>query len=1000
MHGIKLVGSKRLRLEDVVFFDPEDFVLVDIVNDASRASAGRGFLSDPGAFVYDLEISFDARRVQDERVKSVRMEIFLTPPSTAKLPKQPQLSRAERAKYAHQESINELTRRLTKPVIEQELELDVPLPNDRVQSDGVKRELLHAGLISRTDLVLNVPLKTQTRELPHAMTVQMPPTKLATNAPSFKTASMARRDNLRNGSVDPAKGGQSFVPSLPTLEGMRNIGSGEPAPHYDPYGRDEAGIKPIVAMEMTARASLHAARKGSLQSMTAESIRNSATRLSQSLDRIRSGAELGVSESIRNVELGNQVRIESYVRTKKFRLEIDKSLIGSKKQIFIRLTPVLSSTRATSAVLVESTVVQVSHGDQVRRLITPKVPPRMERVRNTGGKTSFRVTQMDPIASKIIVLKRIITPDPFDEEPSSFFQEIDLGYGDDSVTLVDENAGNWLPNQVIYTVMAQHEGQDGPFDSLVFDGIPCPFARSTNQDDGTTKLSIVATNSFDGVDVRIGRIPENVVMLTLCREQLNANGSRKSRTVIVRNSNGAENSLKVGGSDGLNFFDANVKSNGKYRYFCVLTLRGGQRIESNDDEIVIRRTTRDNLPLDVELYQPTVKQEESGLFAISMDLLTRQKSSTFQYVKELLGEQAANQEFLDEIEKNRDELTDIMIFYVQRVDLKTGKRVALGFHKSGSFVDDENLSNRLSVPTVLPGRRYVYSFTACLVPPSTFLSGVFNRLSTGSQLGVKDIEYLANKFDNYVIRNFGVLPSNAQLIKKLDAEQLILRGNTGISYDVEAEVPIPIDVINDVSFEDSRIGTKVIWSLSRSVNDLVDYCNVFVTVNGSKELIGSVRNSGISSSMYHVDDRYHLSVGSRNYSIVAVFYDGSNSVEVQSQSIERVSSTGSKLLKGLLASGRVLGIDPPVSPKLSALVATKPTVQASDIIKNIDFNLGTNLSKPNVYLGATNVANTLPASTTIAPAPPAPAPLQFNKVVPNASPTFNGNSKLLPKKLK
>jgi hypothetical protein len=267
-------------------------------------------------------------------------------------------------------------------------------------------------------------------------------------------------------------------------------------------------------------------------------------------------------------------------------------------------------------------------------------------------------------------------------------------------------------------------------------------------------------------------------------------------------------------------------------------------------------------------------------------------------------------------------------------------------------------------------------------------------------LGIKDIEYLANKFDNYVIRNFGVLPSNAQLIKKLDAEQLILRGNTGISYDVEVEVPIPIDVIRDVNFEDSKVGTKVSWSLSRSVNDLVDYCNVFVTVNGNKELIGSVRNSGISSSMYHIDDRYHLSIGTRSYSIVAVFYDGSSSIEVQSQSIERLSNTSPKLLKGLLTSGKILGLDAPKNLKTNVAVPIKPTIQASDIIKNLDFNLGANLSKSNLNLNPVNTTSTLPNSINISPVAPSPAPLQFNKVLPNASPTFNGNNKLVPKKIK
>jgi hypothetical protein len=997
MHGVKLVGTRRLRFEDVVLFDPSDLVLVDIVNDAARTTGSRGFLADPGAFVYDLELSFDARRVQDERVQSVLIEVFGSVPTVAKSPKQIDRSRADRAKTEHQEIVNDLNKRRVKPLLVQDLPLEVALPNDSVQSDGVKKERLHANLLTRTDVVLNVPIKTQTREQPHAIVAPINAPRLEVNVPSNRTASAIRRDGLRKNAIDPAKIGQSFAPLLPTTEGLRNVGKKEAAPHYDPYGRDAADIKIATDMSMTSRLSLQSTRNAMLQRVTEDSLRNPVTKLAQSIDR--AGTREKAAAANQTIDLGNQVRVESYFRSKKFRLEFDKSLIGLKKQLYVRFTPVLSSGRKAEAVLIEPATFLVQHADQVRRLITPKVPPRMERVRNDGNVTSFRITQMDPIASKVIVLKRIITPDPFDEEPSAIFEEIDLGYGDESAVLTDGNAGNWLPNQVVYTAMAQHEGQDGPFDSLVFDGKPCPFARTGDQDEGTTKLSIVASSSSDGITVRIGRIPENVTVLTLCREQLNANGPKRTRTTIVKNANGSDNTTISSGTDGLEFLDTTTKTNGKYRYFCILTLRGGQRVESNDDEIIVRRVTRDKLPLDVELYQPNVRLESDGSFTASMDLLTRQKSNTFQYVKELLGEQAANQEFLDEIEKNRDELTDIMIFYVQRVDLKTGKRDALGFHKAGTFVDDALLADKLQVPAIKPGRRYAYTFTACLVPPSTFLSGTFNRLSTGNELGVKDIEYLANKFDNYLIRNFGILPPNAQLIKKLDPEQLILIGNTGISYTVEAEVPTPVDVLRNVALDDSKVSTKVSWSLSRSVNDLIDYCNVYVTINGAKELIGSVRNSGVSGSMYMIDDRYHRSVGARYYSIVAVFYDGTSSVEIQSDSIERLCNTNLKLLKGLLTSGKISGIDPPSTPKINALVTSKPSIQASDLIKSIDASLVLGI-KPSLNVGQGGFsANSIAQQPIVTPAPVAPA-LQVSKFLPNAAPAFNGNSKLAPKRLK
>jgi hypothetical protein len=998
MHGVKLVGTRRLRFEDVILFDPSDFVLVDIVNDAARTTESRGFLADPGAFVYDLELSFDARRVQDERIQSVRVEVFGSVPTLAKPPKQTDRSRAVRAKTEHQEIVNDLNNRRIVPIFVQELQLDVVLPNDSVQSDGVKKERLHANLLSRTDVVLNVPINTQTREQPHPIIASVSAPRLDVNVPNNRTASAVRRDGLRKSALDPAKIGQSFVPLLPTTDGLRNVGTKEAAPHYDPYGREAADIKIATDMSMTSRLSLQSTRNTMLQRITEESLRNPISSLAQSFDRTGASGKV-ISTATQVVDLGNQIRVESYFLSKKFRLELDKSLIGLKRQLFIRLTPILSSSRKGAALLIEPATFQVQHVDQVRKLITPKVPPRMERVRNDGNVTSFRITQMDPIASKIIVLKRIITPDPFDEEPSTVFDEIDLGYGDDSLVLTDNNAGNWLPNQIVYTAMAQHDGQDGPFDSLVFDGRPCPFARTGDQDEGTTNLSIVASSSPEGINVRIGRIPENVTVLTLFREQLNANGPRRSRTIIVKDSNGLDNIPISSGTEGLEFLDTTTKLNGKYRYFCVLTLRGGQRVESNDDEIAVRRVTKDKLPLDVELYQPETRLEADGSFSVSMDLLTQQKSNTFQYVKDLLGEQSANQEFLDEIENNRDELTDIMIFYVQRVDLKTGKRDAMGFHKAGTFVDDALLAEKLQVSAVKPGRRYAYSFTACLVPPSTFLAGTFNRLSTGNRLGVKDIEYLANKFDNYVIRNFGVLPSNAQLIKKLDAEQLILIGNTGINFTVEADIPTPIDVLRNVTLDDSKVGTKVSWSLARSVNDLVDYCNVYVTVNGTMELIGSVRNSGVSGSMYLIDDRYHRSIGTRYYSIIAIFYDGISSIEIQSDSIERLCNTNSKLLKGLLTSGKILGIDPPKAPRINALVASKTSLQVSDLIKSIDASLALGV-KPSLNLGQGKLNAVSISPLSIASSVPVTPALQTSKLLPNVAPAFNGKSKLAPKKLK
>jgi hypothetical protein len=936
MHGIRIVGAKQLRLEDVIVFEPSEFVLVDVVNDPLQANGSRNFLTAPGVFVYDLELSFDARRVLDERIKAVKLEVFDKHPGQLPPPKNAQTPRSTRAKFEHQLVLNEFQRRKISPVLERDLELGIALPNDSIPLIGVKNEQLHVNLRQRREVLLDVPVQTQTRGLSRTVEAPIQEPKQLASVPSDRTSSAVARETLRNGSVDPAKSNQFSVPLLPTLEGMLDVGKREMAPRYNPYD-DQGNIDTVKNVSRTpAINSLQSVRNSLLFSRSQEYLGNVKVQTLQRTQR----REFNVASNV-SAELGNQIVLDTFFRTEKFRVEIDKQSIGNVKSIFIRLTLVLSESMAKSAVRLESAVFQIQHAEQLKRLMVPKVPPSIESVSNSINGTMFKVTQNDPIASKVLVLKRVITPDPYDEEPSLMFEELDLNYGEEA-TLKDDWPGNWLPNQTMYTAIIQHDGQDGPFDSLIFDGIHNPNVQSVDQEDGSTRISIVATNSLEGVDIRIGRISPNVVMLSLYREQLNALGSRRQRTTIVRSAENSESTVISEGTEGIEFFDSNVVRNGKYRYYCVLTLRGGHRTESADDEILIRRTTKDELPLNVELRNVSAVLSDNETFAVSIDVLTEQKSSTFQYVKELLGEQAANQEFLAEIDSNRDELNDIMVFYVQRIDLKTGKRIALGFHKSGTFVDDEALAERLQVQAVRPGRSYVYSFAACLVPPSTFLSGVFNRLSTGKKIGIKDIEYLANKFDNYVIRNFGVIPSNAQLISKLDVEQLILVGNTGLSYDVAVETPRPLNVIDKVELDNSLIGCKVFWNLSNFANDLVDYCNIFVGVNGNKEMLGSVRNSGVSSSLYFVDDRYHRSIGERYYSVVAVFYDGSNSTEVQSRSIRNISNINLNVLKRALGDEKIKGNQSPIDQfnrRSIKQLAPQKTLQLSELIKTIDESL-------------------------------------------------------------
>jgi hypothetical protein len=948
MHGVKFVGLKKIKFDDLFFFEPEECILVDIVNGSQELFENKNFLTEEGNFIYDLEISYDARKLQDNRINAVKIELFLSPPNAIKNYKNINVKRADYRKFEFQEIANKLSRNFAKPFFEKELKFDIVLPNDNIEINKFDRQKLHEPLLNKKNIIIEKPIATQINESAAAIKVSFNKEKKQNLPLKNLTAKSANRFNLRLDAIDPAKIAQNAFTNLPSLNFNKNIGKQEIAPHFDPYDSISSDVDYIKNNneKIKNNFSLMNNRNFYFNSKAIEVEKNTSIKKSLNADKINYGIISKENQDIKETILGHQFNLESYIKTKKIRLEIDKSDLGMSNYFYIKFTPLFKGNKVKNINL-QSDTYQVKHADQIKNLIIPRIPPKIEKLSFDGKIAKIRLTQLDPTANKIKIIKKVITTDPLDNDPCTFFGEFDLNYNDKPLIIEDNEANCWYPNQLLYSAIIQYDDQDGPFDSIIFDGVVSPYINTNEQDDGTTSSSIIAMNEIKGIKIKIGEIAENVTLLTLYKENISFYGLKKERISVVKNKKGSNFTIIRNGINSLEFFDTDVKHNQKYRYFCVFNLKGGQKIVSNDDDVVIRKEIRDNLPLNVDIDEPIVETNENGNLEISIDVTTSLKESTFQFVKELLLEQNANQEFLDEIEQNRDELKEILVFYVERIDVKKGKKYELGFHKSGTFVDNENLARRLKLPLLKPGVEYIYNFTACLVPPSTFLAGTFNKFSSGAILGVKDITYLANKFDNYILKSAGILPSNAQLIKNLEPEKLILQGNTGIKFNKNITIPINLDVVQEIKLINSKLGTKINWTLAPQSFELIHYCHIFVTVNGKKELIGSVKNSGTCGNLYYVDDRYHQSIGERFYSVVAVFYNGNKSTEIESKTIKKLADINLKILKSMLITNPVLKSQTKIEKNIPKFnLNTRQSISINDFVKEIDNNFNNNIALP------------------------------------------------------
>ena len=77
MAGVKLVGSKQIRMEDFSDFDVEtDFELVDILNDGLYENTKHTFVTAPGSFLYEFTLNVNMKKAAELGISSVNIEIY------------------------------------------------------------------------------------------------------------------------------------------------------------------------------------------------------------------------------------------------------------------------------------------------------------------------------------------------------------------------------------------------------------------------------------------------------------------------------------------------------------------------------------------------------------------------------------------------------------------------------------------------------------------------------------------------------------------------------------------------------------------------------------------------------------------------------------------------------------------------------------------------------------------------------------------------------------
>ena len=890
MAKIRSIKVQKIRFEDVAQFseaDP-DLDLIDIINDATKELSVNNFINSRGAFVYEIDLAVDVRKVMELGVEGFRVEFFRKNPQV-KLKKKNE-SRSQQAKNHRARLRKHLRERKPRPVFAVKLDLNVPLPPRNfqlVRKPKPKPPRTHRVLIDKPPIL--------TGRLFASKITARPLLSAAKTSGKGRLVRSALRKSLFKYNADPVQVLMRPSPVFPTFSAKMSKAS---VPLIEIPRLDDSDR--ISLNDIRVRRSLEESREGIKDQLDDDS------KSAQILESVVSSNQdtLTSQDSL----LGYVIKVQNNLQRIRRQIEVPKWSIGVRKNLYVRIVPILQKPMGWSKISRTTTpyVFVVSHRQKIKEILTPEFPPEISLVKNKKGMVVLKLKQVDPGATKIIVTKRMYTKSKMKMTPPTMVQVLKTEGPTPPALVVDYDAQNVFPHHLIYRAQSMDTlGNLGPAASITVEGIQkiaIPVFDDPNE------LSIVAKNELDGIRIDIERIPIEVVSLRLMRESIDRKGDLSERVFSVPDADN-KTLIDVGGEiDDHSFMDNGTSLHRSYRYFAVMRQSIGGEFISSEDEVITRLHPTKPLPVEVSLENIQLTEVELGNFTVSVDLLSEPHQSGIDFVVDLLKRSGVSAEFLSDLEEQRALFSSLAVFIVERVDRVTGRRASFGQVAPGQFSDDSKRRSLRKLPELRSDSRYTYFFKLCLRPPQSLMKSVFTKFSTYKNPGVDDQSALAQKFMSAYSEAFGALPSTKELIEGVSVEENFRQGETGVILEMDVRTPEARPLPAKLR---SKVGRKgrwkhvvgLRWKLEGGDLGRVDHCLVFVEYADRKICIGTVPSSGTSRNFRFIDKIYGPQIGTKRYTVKCVYDDLKVSPSSDGTKTHRRSSTPRRLL-----SGKMLGV--------------------------------------------------------------------------------------------
>jgi hypothetical protein len=894
----------NIKFKDIAVFTDEvsDLDLVDIINDVTKEKITDDYVSSPGAFVYELDLMVDSKKVVDLGISGFKVKFYDKNPDIIL-----QNDKSETNGHIALEKEDTLSEFLMtmvpKPVFEVDLDLDIPLSNPNFTFMGMQNKKLNKYIIpimlSQSPITKNNQSAAKITAVPSLYT-------LKNSNPNETFSEVAKKAKMGGGlSLQTLS---SVKPTLLTLSSKLDKAI---TTNTTPQKKEQT-IR-VSLDNITERKSLVSER---------EKIKPKAE-ISSLVSAINSTLSSNTNLAPVPITLGYSADIETSFISFKREIEIPKSILGSRNYFYIKLQPVLKTSTENIPWLPKKTIepitIIISHKQKIQEMLTPIYPPEIKALVNRRGSVVLSVKQTDPVATNIVV-ERIVTSQN-KGTVSTVIKELELEVENLHATIIDYHPENTLPNEVEYTAITVSPfGEEGLFSSILVDSfhnINVPYTSDIPND-----LSIIAKNDEDGIRVEIEQIPEDVISVRLLCEDLSKTGDFVSNTRVVDTNNKTQ-VLTIGDRDKVEYYDVKTNINRHYRYFCAMRSRLGQEFLSVEDEHIIRKKPMKPLPVEVFLENLSLTNDSTGRFVVSIDVLSLPKAESMNLLLGIMKTAGISSVFMNEIEKQKSNFASLASFIVERVDRVTGKRVSFGIQPPGTFIDNTATQSKVNAPPLEQSGRYTYYFKLCLQHPQSFMKNVFATFSSKDTPGIENKSALASKFLSSYSSAFGVLPSDAELVKGISVGEAFRLGETGTTLSMGVQIPYTRPVPEKLRIKKiKRRGSvnKLLWQASNSSMKEVQGCFVFVEYAGKAQTLGFVKSSGKTVDFAFYDNIFVNEVGTKTYYVQFLYKKSKKSskwfeLSAKSNTAKDTKFSSIKILKSQASKMKILGIVPTLLKK-------------------------------------------------------------------------------------